>query len=227
MDKNEIDRMFDAEQKRINDYYALRESSGDNTPMPDSPTDYYQKGRSARFYDAKNNTFPRGSSQKILVDVSAVLERLAPAYRRAKSDSDLYRERGDKARSEMVKQQYYEDDFLPALEALVGMSSVDEVLNSKQALSTMDKYATLDNTAGTGFAASYIKSAHKDDRGSFSGRSDAYVDDQIKRIAKLLDANQVRSAISIANKLIKQIDGGQHLATEDDYAILAKVSARG
>lgn len=192
-----------------------------------TPTDFYQQRRSERLSDANKHTFPRGSRQKVLLATESVIERLGPEYKQAKDDSDYLRSIGDKKRAGWREQQYLEDSFLPAVESIVGFSSVDELLNSKESLAALDKLAMLSNMSGSGFTAAFVRSLHSDESGAFSGTSDEYVIDSIGRIHGMIERDQIMPAISLAKKVQKRIMDGVNLASEDDYQYLSKIVSRG
>ena len=145
---------------------------------------------------------------------------------KAKDDSELLLANGDKQRAGYVKDQYLEEKFLPAIETIANMHSVDELLNSKKALDMFDEYASLDNKSGTGYTASFLKTLHKEDRGSFSGTSDSVVRDGIKEMMLAANNDKIRSAIDIAKKLKSKIDSGDNIASQEDYELIQKVVLR-
>ena len=195
-------------------------------PVPPEPIDIYQRNQD-RIYDVNNKTFPKGSSAAVNMSAYAVIdgvgaEGLAKAYRRAKEDIDALKERGERGRAELVRQQYMNENFLPAVEIVVNSTSPDEVLNSEQALKELDKYALLEGS-GKGYTATYIRQAYGDQLGQKEGRSDASVRSEVMRINSLLDEGQIRTAVGIANKLKDKIDKGEAMADENDYDLLGRV----
>lgn len=219
-------------QRRIdkaNEEYLSEPTEGsvsdDSNEMAYTPTDMYQDARNAR-YEANKARFPKGSNPKVLFDTQTVVASLAPAHKKAKDDSELLLANGDKQRAGYVKDQYLEEKFLPAIEAIANMHSVDELLNSKKALDMFDEYASLDNKSGTGYTASFLKTLHKEDRGSFSGTSDSMVRDGIKEMMLAANNDKIRSAIDIAKKLKSKIDSGDNIASQEDYELIQKVVLR-
>lgn len=190
-----------------------------------APTDLYQDAYNAR-YEMSKKKFPKGSGQKVAVDAKAVLETLAPAYRKAKDDSDTLFSSGDKQRSEMVKQQYMEEKFLPAIDSLVMFNSAEEILNNKKVLDAIDNYVLINGGGGSGYAASYIRNAYGDEMGEFSGTSDAIICDGISSIKMLIERDKIASAIGLAKKLKSRVDNGDNIASEDDYELIQKVALR-
>ena len=111
----------------------------------------------------------------------------------------------ERGRADLRRQQYMQEYFLPAVELVVNSASPDEVLNSKQALADLDKYALLEGS-GKGYTASYIRQAYGNQLGQVEGRSDASVRSGVQRLNMLLDQGQIRTAVGLANRLKKQVD---------------------
>ena len=149
-------------------------------------------------------------------------EGLAKAYNRARSDIAALKDRGERGRAELVRQQYMQENFLPAVEIVVNSTSPDEVLNSKQALEELDKYALLEGS-GKGYTATYIRQAYGNQLGQKEGRSDASVRSDVMRINSLLDDGQVRAAVGVASKLKDKIDRGEAMADDIDYDLIGRV----
>lgn len=189
------------------------------------PIDLYRNFSKQR-YEMRKRPIPKGSSPKVALAANAVLGVLAPAYKKAKDDSDVLSSRGDKQRAEIIKQQYVQEEFLPAVEAVITMNSVDEVLGNKDVLSKFDEYASLDGI-GSGFTESYIRTSHDGETGSFSGTSDGEVRSEIAKIDRLMDADQIRSAYGIARQIKERIDNGNNIASPEDYEYLQRIVLRG
>lgn len=190
--------------------------------------DVYQRDRD-RASDVNRKTFPKGSSKAVEMSAYAVIdgvgaEGLAKAYRKAQCDIDALKERGERGRAEIMRQQYMQEDFLPAVEIVVNSTSPDEVLNNKRALNELDKYALLEGS-GKGYTATYIRQAYGTQLGQKEGRSDASVRSDVMRISALLDNGQVRTAVGIANKLKDKIDRGENQADDVDYELIGRVVA--
>ncbi len=174
-------------------------------------------------------SFPKGSSAAVAMSVASVIdgvgaEGLAKAYKRAKNDSDSLKERGERGRAELLRKQYMEEYFLPAVEIVVNSTSPDEVLNSTKALGDLDKYALLEGS-GRGYTASYIRQAYGDQLGQVTGRSDATVRSGVMRLNALLDQGEIRTAVGLASKLKDQIDKGQAMADDNDFELIGRVVA--
>ena len=194
--------------------------------MEDFPIDIYQMTQE-RIYDENRKKYPKGASKAVDMSAYAVIdgvgsEGLAKAYKRAKEDIDVLKAKGERGRADIRRQQYMQEDFLPAVEIVVNSTSPDEVLNSKQALEALDKYALLEGS-GKGYTATYIRQAYGNQLGNKEGHSDASVRSEVMRINRLLDEGQIRAAFGTANKLKKKIDSGEAMADDIDYELIGRV----
>ncbi len=190
------------------------------------PIDIYQRTQD-RIYDVSQKTYPRGSSAAVNMSTYAVIdgvgaEGLAKAFKRAKEDSDALKARGERGRAELIRQQYMQENFLPAVEIVVNSTSPDEVLNSKRVLDELDKYVLLEG-AGKGYTATYIRQAYGNQLGQQEGRSDPSVRSDVMRIDAMLDGGEIRTAVGIANKLKEKIDRGEAMADDIDYELIGRV----
>lgn len=203
-----------------------KEQAKTQPELPPKPVDIYQRNQD-RIYDVSQKSYPKGSSQAVNMSTYAVIdgvgaEGLAKAFKRAKDDSETLKARGERGRAELVRQQYMQENFLPAVEIVVNSTSPDEVLNSKQALEELDKYALLEGS-GKGYTATYIRQAYGNQLGQQEGRSDASVRSGVMRINALLDDGQVRTAFGVANDLKEKIDKGEAMADDVDYDLIGRV----
>ena len=232
MDIEEIYKRIDERAKQeIEDsrefYKNLPEEKTDEeTEEAIVPVDIYQRNQD-RIYDVNQKSFPKGSSAAVNMATTAVIdgvgaEGLAKAYKRAKDDSEALKERGERGRAELLRRQYMQENFLPAVEIVVNSTSPDEVLNSKRALDELDKYTLLDG-AGKGYTATYIRQAYGDQLGQQTGRSDASVRSGVMRINAMLDNGDVRTAVGVANKLKDKIDRGEAISDDIDYELIGRV----
>lgn len=205
---------------------SLKKAEKNGEVVSPEPVDIYQRNQD-RLYDVRQKSFPKGSSAAVNMATTAVVdgvgaEGLAKAYKRAKDDSDALKARGERGRAELVRQQYMQEDFLPAVEIVVNSASPDEVLNSKRALEELDKYVLLEG-AGKGYTASYIRQAYGNQLGQREGRSDPSVRSGVVRINSLLDNGSIRSAVGVASSLKKKIDEGSAMADDIDYDLIGRV----
>lgn len=193
-----------------------------------SVLDVYQRNQD-RAYDVQKKSFPKGSSAIVNSAVISVVngagaEGLARAYRRAQDDIDVLKDQGERGRAQIRRQQYMQEDFLPAVEIVVNSTSPDEVLASKKALNELDKYALLEGS-GKGYTATYIRQAYGNLLGQVSGRDDPDTRDAIMRINSLLDNGEIRSAVGLARALKEKIDRGENQADEVDYELISRIVA--
>jgi hypothetical protein len=226
IEKN-IQAFSEQELKRLKNTRKELEERDKNAPEPaPAPVDIYQRNQD-RAYDVAQKSYPNGSSPAVNMSVTAVIdgagaEGLAKAYKRAKDDSDSLLSRGEKGRAQIRRQQYMQEDFLPAVEIVVNSTSPDEVLNSKKALDELDKYTLLEG-AGKGYTATYIRQAYGNQLGQQEGRSDASVRSDVMRLNALLDQGEIRSALGLANKLKEKIDKGEAMADDIDMDLIGRV----
>lgn len=212
------------------------EKKEEEEEAPYVPVDLYQRDLDAIRVEAKKRR-PNGSSALVKTVTQSVIDGddvpgagLAAAYKRAEDDSEFYKRKGEPDRAEIARKQYMDEKFIPAIETVVNYTTPDEVLNSKDALSALDKYALVLGNA-KGYTAAYIRSAYgnllgKDLYGDF-GNSDPTVKETVCRIKLLADTDQIRTAVGLAKQLKKQIDNGEHMAGDEDYELIGRVAAFG
>lgn len=189
-----------------------------------TPVDLYQRDATRRWEESKK-TYPKGSPILVKTVTESIINGeggLGRQYKKAKDDSDALLARGDKRRADILRRQYMQETFLPAIEAVIGYASPDELLNCKEALDALDSMA-LGLGSMKGYTASYVRQAYGNQLGQKEVSSDPAVKDAVLRIRILSDNDEIRTAIGIAQKLKKQIDKGEHLASDDDYALISRV----
>lgn len=226
---NNIDKFAEEQNKAIDDFY--KEQPSEETPVVGSgPTDLYQRNMINRRENSKKN-FPKGSSRMVMAATKTAIDGggkasagLACAYARAKSDSEVLRNSGEFERYEMIRQQYMEERFLPAVELVVNLTSPDEVLNCAGALDAFDKYVLVAGS-GKGYTASYIRGAYGGQLGKKIADSDPSVIEAIIGIKRASRNDNIRTAVGIAKRIKKAIDSGEVIASDDDYAIIGRVAA--
>lgn len=193
--------------------------------LPPVPRDYYTEyAKQYRKLDGMN--FPNGSSGKVLINANEVIRTLKQAYLVAKERAERLANNGDTSRAQMVIDQYMNENFMPAIEAIVRTNSADELLNSKESIDALDEYVLTPNGSGKGFTRSFVQSLYNEELGGTIAKSDMEVRHAVEEIKELAFKGQVRSAVGKATKLLQQIDMGAHQADEDDYALLLKVASR-
>ena len=194
--------------------------------MDGFPVDIYQRNMD-RIIETNQKSFPKGSSRAVDMSLYAVIdgvgaEGLAHAYHEAEEDIDTLKERGERGRAEVRRNQYMQEYFLPAVEIVVNSTSPDEVLNSKRALDMLDKYALVGGS-GKGYTATYIRQAYGNQLGQQTGRSDPSVRSDVMRINAMLDNGQIRTAVGVANRIKDKIDNGDAMADDVDYELISRV----
>lgn len=185
--------------------------------------DIYQQNVNKR-KDFVDKPKAHGATTLLSEAAAEVLPELAHAHKRAEVDSDFYRERGEEDRAQMVKDQYIEEKFLPAVEMLIIASTPDEVLNARDILKQFDE---LSMEYGPGYTESYIRTAYSDQLGNATTGSDGYVKSQVQRLSYLAESDQIRAAYNLARKLKKEIDNGEHISDESDYEVITRVATIG
>lgn len=219
-----IERMKEATHRDIENVKAQDNAKPEeSTP---EPVDIYQRNQD-RIYEASQKSYPKGSSAIVNMAVASVIdgagaEGLARAYKRAKDDIATLREQGERGRAELRRQQYMQEDFLPALEVVINSDSPDALLANSKALEELDKYVLLEGS-GKAYTASYVRQAYGNLLGQVKGRSDDSVRSGVRRINALLDNSDVRAALGVANDLKKKIDEGRAEADDIDYELVSRV----
>ena len=209
--------------KEANDMYISDEEEVETI----TPVDMLQVQRDVQRDYAKKQ-FPRGARAQVMATVQDVLngagtDSLARAYKRAKDDSEVLEEMGDHRRAQLVRNQYMQENFLPAVEVVVNFTSPDELLNSREALKALDRYA-LGTGSMSGYTEAYVREAYKNALGAISGASSPAVTEAVARINGYLDTDQNLSARALANKTKKSIDEGKDIANDEDYELIATVA---
>lgn len=196
-------------------------------PLPAGPVDLYQDMVNERKGFSKKN-YPKGSPAIVMAVVKNIIGDqggLRRAYQLAKSDSDYYRQKGEARNAEIVRRQYMEEKFLPAIEATVNYSSPDEVLNCKEALNELDKLSLGIGNGQRGYTSAYIRQSY----GKLLGKveqaaSDATVRDAVRKIRYLSNTDKIRTAVGLAQRILGQINKGEHLSSDEDYELISRVA---
>lgn len=224
-----IDNMKSINHSIISDFKkAEKTGPAKETDSVTETVDIYQRNQD-RINDVNRKSFPKGSSAAVNMSAYAIIdgvgaEGLAKAFRRAKCDIDMLKDKGERGRADIRRQQYMQEDFLPAVEIVVNSTSPDEVLNSKRVLDELDKYVLLEGS-GKGYTATYIRQAYGNQLGQQEGRSNASVRSDVMRLNSLLDRGEIRAALGLANKLKDKIDRGEAQADDIDYELIGRVVA--
>ena len=228
MDSKELETRID----KANAKFVTGEDAGGETPT--APTDLYTRNAGSARAEQKKRR-PNGSASIVKAVTKSVVTGdgqrgagLAPAYKKARDDSDFFKKRGEEDRAEIVRNQYMEEHFLPAVEAVIAYSSPDELLNCREALAALDQYA-LGIGKTNGYTAQYVRSAYGnalgEDYSARTGKSDDYITRIVYRIKMLANGGSNREAISLAVSAKKDIDEGTHIASDGDYALIGRVAS--
>lgn len=223
MEESELDKRI----AEANEAFVSGEPR-DNGAVAPSPIDVLQTQRDiGRDYSAKQ--FPRGSREQVLATVKDVIngigtDSLAQAYERAKADAEAVDKMGDHRRAQIIKNQYMEEHFLPAVEVVVNFTSPDELLNCKKGLELLDKYA-LGLGAMSGYTSAYVREAYANALGQVDSASSPEVSDAVMRINGFLDSDQMVLAKSLAKRMKDKIDDGKVIASEPDYELILNVAS--
>lgn len=206
--------------------YMAQLTDADNTssgPEISENVDIYQQNVNKR-KENLNKPIKRGTSTLTKEIALEELEKLSKAKKRAEMDSNYFADKGESERAQMVKDQYIEERFLPAVEMVIIASTPDEVLNSREIL---DKFDDLSLQYGPGYTASYIRTAYGDQIGTASSQSDGYIRSQVERLKYLSSSDQLRAAYGLAKRIKDEIDNGEHMADSQDYEIISRVASIG
>lgn len=215
---------LDKRIREVNEEYILDEKEEAKAqPLPDMFQDQRNIQR-----DYSRKQFPRGSRTQVLATVEDVIngvgtDSLNQAYQRAKENAEAVDKMGDHRRAQIIKNQYMEEKFLPAVEVVVNFTSPDELLNCKKGLDTLDKYA-LGLGSMSGYTAAYVREAYANALGQVSTASSPEVSDAVYKINGFLDTDQMVLARSLAKRIKDKVDDGKVIASESDYNLLLNVA---
>lgn len=189
------------------------------------PVDHYNQAQLNRI-----NTTPRSSygtrpyTRAILRQLEA--SPIKQAFQKAKAEIEVLERSGDKQRADLVRQQYMEDYYMPAVDAAVRLGSKQDVLSSQEILKTLDDLAILQGKIrGTGYTASLVGSLYEE--GEAPTVSDVDVEDAVRKITEYCNNGNVGVAIGLAKRIKGQIDNGENVAVPEDYELIEKVALRG
>lgn len=189
-----------------------------------APTDVYQNRRNEAYDMPKRDA--RGAMPRMRLDLTALQNSgIQHAYKKAKDDSEYYKNTGNSKYSTMIKQQYMEDKFLPVVDALVRMNGLGAVQSNQQILSELDGLTLLEGNQGQGYTQAYLASMYGLE--DAVERTDAMVEHAIREIKYLCANDQIRAAVGKANDIKKRIDAGENVASGEDYELIQKVALYG
>lgn len=192
--------------------------------VPAAPRDLYTE-----YQDVfrKQRPMPHGARAKVSLDAEVSLKGMKAQYEAAKHQSEMLEARGEKGLAKMVREQYMQEKFLPAVEALILTNSVDDIMNATNILDLLDSYAMTDAGKAKGFTRSFIRSLYGEEIGLTSPNSDSVVREGVDTIKGLVYSGNIRAAIGKATKMLERIDSGEQIASNEDYELIQKVAMRG
>ena len=221
MSPDELNARIDA----ANDKMLVAEDTPQAAPLQ-RPVDTWQMYADARReYD--RTSFPNGATKKYGMEAENALQALSGAYEKAKANIESAAKRGDKMRAKLWRQQYMEENFMPAIDTLVLLGSADELLSMKDVLDRFDEKTILDGVSGKGYTAALIRSLYDGQLGSTRAKSDALVKGAVVRASELADKGNIRAAVGLAGRMIQKIEAGENAADDYDYNLLQKIYLRG
>ena len=217
---------IDARIDKANEKYVGNMETDGEVIMA-SPSDFYENTRIG-IRNSLSTPGTNGARAKLTIETRFVIKNLKAKYAAAKRKHDLSLQRGDRMAARLSIAQYMQEDFLPAVEAVIRLNSADEVLNSSDILREMDELALVDgNESASGYTKAYVRSIYEDELGQGPSMSDSTVRCCMRDIDNLMQSGNIRTAVGKAEKMLKKIDAGQQIAIDDDYLILQKIAARG
>lgn len=222
MNDKELEQRIDqVNAKMLPEVEEVQVTEQEAAPPTPQPTDLLQQAKNDRI-TAENPQY-RGAKPSMQVDFSMLEDSVLPAqFKQAKRDSEYYKAQGDRTRASQIKQQYMEDYFLPTVDAMVRMNSMEAVLANPAILAKLDAYTLLDGTNGSGYTNTYIRNFYAP-TGKIEA-SDGKVRRGVLRIRALAEEDQNRLAIAEAKQLLNAIDRGENIATSEDYEFVAKIA---
>lgn len=197
----------------------------DETPsQTPSTADYYQQGvRERNRAQGKDHYGSRPYSKQILKHLKA--SPVNEGYKKAKHDIEYLKSIGDNQRAEMVRQQYMEDYYMPAVDAAIRLGSKQDVLGSQDIIDTLDGLVILDGVRPNGYTASFVENLYEDTNSPT--QSDIEVQKAVEKITRLCNEGNISGAIGAAQRIKNQIDNGNNVAIPEDYELIQKVVIRG
>lgn len=224
MDSKELDKRI----KEANDEFLKDEPVKEETQEIElaSPVDLYKQRVDEQ---RKVSERPRlnGSTQKLLVDICAVTKNLMPKFNKARDDSERLARLGDKQGARISREQYMQDYFLPSVESLVMTNSPEELMNSTKVLSELDKMVLTDGGRADGYTYAFVSQLYKDGMGGVVPTSDIVVEEAVRKIVRLVQSDQIRTAVGMAQRIKDSIDAGENTASTEDYELIQNVALRG
>ena len=211
----------------FNEYLeGQRATAKGEEPIAITPVDTWQMYADARREYARKR-FPNGATKKYGMEAKSVLDKLKMAHTHMKMNVDNAIAHGDKMRARLLRQQYMEEDFMPAIDTLVLLGSADELLGMNDVLKSFDELVLTDGVSGRGYTEALIRSLYDEKLGSKASRSDAMIKEAVRDISCMVDHGDIRGAVGKAEKMLAKSNSGENAADDSDYELLQKVVVRG
>lgn len=188
------------------------------------PTDHFEARRSNIKANKQRSSYgTRPYTRAILKQLEA--SPVKQAYKKAMDDIRYAKASGDKQRAEIIRQQYMEDYYMPAVDAAVRLGSRQDVLGSKEILDSLDSLVILDGIRGNGYTESLAANLYEEGNGP--AISDIEVQKAVQDIVRHCNNANIGAAIGLAKRIKNQIDQGNNVAVPEDYELIQKVAIRG
>lgn len=215
---------IDIDAKLAKFHNGYMEDEVKETETVQQPTDYLESvRRNNRQVQGRSSYGTRPYTKKILEQLE--MSPVKQAYKKTMKDIEYLKSAGDKQRADIVRQQYMEDYYMPAVDAAVRLGSRQDVLSSKEILDSLDSLVILDGIRGNGYTASLVSNLYEE--GEAPAISDVEVQHALKDIVRHCNNGNIGLAIGLAKRIKDKIDAGNNVAIPEDYEIIEKVVLRG
>lgn len=212
------------DEKLANFHNSYMDNEVTETEVLQQPTDYYEKKRKQnRAVEQRSSYGTRPYTKEILKQLKA--SPVQEAYKKALKDIEYLESAGDRQRANVVRQQYMEDYYMPAVDAAVRLGSRQDVLSSREILDSLDDLVILDGIRGNGYTASLVSNLYEE--GEAPTMSDIEVQHALRDIVRHCNNGDIGVAIGLAKRIKDKIDSGDNIAIPEDYEIIEKVVLRG
>lgn len=188
------------------------------------PIDVYQAIKNDR-YEKSKKAKSYGSPASLKQVAEAMVDDLSIEYNFTLNQYNHMMEYNMPDSAKAMMDSYMENDFLPVVMGLVDQYGADAVLMNQQVITMLDEKALTGNGDGTGYTAAFIKTFAPEAQGVVASGTDAALAAEIDKLRGMADEGWERGAASLAKRLKEQVDNGMYSASQNDYAILARVSS--
>lgn len=217
MSEEELDIKIKAVNERMFD-------DSESAPEKQAFVDYYDQNRREHLQASKIGSYGvRPYTKTIMKRLST--SPVVDAYKQAKDEAEYLEKTGDIQRAQLVRAQYMEDYYMPAVDAAVRLGSKRDVVNSRDILNLLDNLVLIKGVNPSGYTKSLVLSLY-DDTNSPT-QSDIEVQQAVEKIRRFCDEGDISKAISIAGRIKDNIQNGNNIAIPEDYEIIQKVAIRG